>query len=227
MTDEERIAYLAGTDAGPADSADADEKNELDDIRALLADPSLWVEPDPALPERVVDAVAAAGAAPRPELSAAPESELAPRPSRRRRYALLAAAAAVLLAVGLGVGLSVGLSGSSGHPEEFTAALSGTALAPGASGQATLTKTANGWRIHIDATGLPRRDDNAYYEAWLKDAGGVLVPIGTFNQAHDVTLWSGVAPTDFPTLTITRQAVGAGQESSGQVVLAAPTRRIH
>ena len=47
-------------------------------------------------------------------------------------------------------------------------ALGPTALAPGASGNATLTKTSSGWRIELDATGLPRLDNGRFYEAWLK-----------------------------------------------------------
>jgi hypothetical protein len=45
------------------------------------------------------------------------------------------------------------------------------------------------------------------------------VPIGTFNQGPSVTLWAGVSPVDFPTLTITEQQVGRSQASSGKRVL--------
>jgi hypothetical protein len=152
-------------------------------------------------------------------------TDLALRRSKRLRYAILAAAAAVLLAVGITVG--VNLAGSTSAPEQFAAALTATPLAPNAAGQATLTKTVGGWRIQISATGLPRRDNGAYYEAWLKNAAGVLVPIGTFNQPKDVTLWAGVPPDKFPTLTVTRQRVGGGENSSGQVVLVGSTKRVH
>ena len=69
------------------------------------------------------------------------------------------------------------------------------------------------------AEGLPRRDDRAYYEAWLKNEAGTLVPIGTFNQPDDITLWAGVAPSDYPTITITRQHANGDQDSTGKVVL--------
>ena len=49
-------------------------------------------------------------------------------------------------------------------------------LVPGAKGEATLTKTSSGWRIELDATGLPRLDGGRFYEAWLRNAAGVLVP---------------------------------------------------
>src|SRR5262245_35454127 len=55
-SDDERISYLAGE---PAGELDADERAALDEFRALLADPSLWVEPEPELEERVVAAIAA------------------------------------------------------------------------------------------------------------------------------------------------------------------------
>ncbi len=54
-----------------------------------------------------------------------------------------------------------------------------------ATGRATLTKTPSGWRVELRATGLPRLDNGRFYEAWLKDAAGVLVPIGTFNDGHE------------------------------------------
>ena len=46
----------------------------------------------------------------------------------------------------------------------------GPALAPGAKGEATLTKTSSGWRIELDADGLPRLDGGRFYEAWLKQS---------------------------------------------------------
>ena len=103
--------------------------------------------------------------------------------------------------------------------EQFRAALASTSLAPGAAGEATLTKTSSGWRIELDATGLPRRADGQFYEAWLRSPAGVLVPIGTFNEGRKVTLWAGVSPKDFPTLTVTRERADGDQASSGEKVL--------
>ena len=90
---------------------------------------------------------------------------------------------------------------------------------PEPSGEATLTKTISGWRIELDATGLPRLDGGRFYEAWLRNADGVLVPIGTFNEGEDVTLWAGVSPKDFTTLTVTREQADGDQASSGEKVL--------
>jgi hypothetical protein len=211
MGDEDRIAYLSG-DA--PDALSPAERAELDEMRALLADPAMWAEPDPSLEQRVVDEIAAAGG------QHGGTDELAARRARRSRGWLVAAAAAVV-AVLAGIGIGIAASGNNANqPQQFTAALQATPLAPNASGHATMTKTTGGWRITINATGLPRRDNGKYYEAWLKNSAGVLVPIGTFNEPKHVTLWAGVPPSDFPTLSVTRQRVGGGEESSGQVVLA-------
>jgi hypothetical protein len=132
-----------------------------------------------------------------------------------RRLLVIGASATAVLAVA--VGLSVFHSDTS--PEQFRAALAPTALLPDASGDATLTKTSSGWRIELDATGLPRLENGRYYQAWLRNTAGVLVPIGTFNEGRKVTLWAGVPPTDFTTLTVTRERADGDQSSSGEKVL--------
>jgi hypothetical protein len=48
----------------------------------------------------------------------------------------------------------------------------------------------------------------------------VLVPIGTFNESRKVTLWAGVSPKLFSTLTVTREQADGDQTSSGEKVLA-------
>jgi hypothetical protein len=80
-------------------------------------------------------------------------------------------------------------------------------------------QTASGWRIDLDATGLDRLADGRFYEAWLLDTDGTLVPVGTFNEGRDVTLWAGVSPHDFATLTVTRERADGDQASSGAEVL--------
>jgi hypothetical protein len=117
-------------------------------------------------------------------------------------------------------------SGVSG--ERFQAVLAGTGLAPGAKGEATLTKTSSGWRIELDATGLPRLAGGRFYEAWLRNPAGVLVPIGTLDEGQRVTLWAGVSPQEFSTLTLSREQADGDQASSGATVLVGTvdTRRI-
>ena len=132
-----------------------------------------------------------------------------------RRLAVIGATALVGLAVV--VGLVVFDSGTSG--ERLHASFAATNLAPGAGGEATLTKTSSGWRIELDATGLPRLGGRRFYEAWLRNPAGVLVPIGTFNEGRQVTLWAGVSPKNFPMLTVTRERADGDQSSSGEKVL--------
>jgi len=142
------------------------------------------------------------------------------RPSRvsaRQRPILIGVAAAAVVAVAaIGV-VAIRPGGTSG--ERFQAALAATELAPTASGNATLTKTSSGWRVELRATGLPRLDGGRFYEAWLRNRTGVLVPIGTFNEGQKVTLWAGVSPKDFTTLTVTRERANGDQASSGEKVL--------
>jgi hypothetical protein len=52
----------------------------------------------------------------------------------------------------------------------------------------------------------------------------VLVPIGTFNDGRNVTLWAGVSPASYTVLTVTREQADGNQASSGQKVLAGPVR---
>jgi hypothetical protein len=90
----------------------------------------------------------------------------------------------------------------------------------GSGGTATgdIRKLPSGWRIDLDAD-LPRLDNGQYYQAWLKDDAGTLVPIGTFNEGEDVVLWAGVSPLEFKNFTVTREKADGDQASSGDKVL--------
>jgi hypothetical protein len=142
------------------------------------------------------------------------------RRHRRRTFAptrLVAVGAAAVAVLAVAIGVAVITSGTSS--QRFRAALGPTDLAPAANGEASLTKTSSGWRIELHATGLPRLDNGRFYEAWLRNSAGVLVPIGTFNEGKNVTLWAGVSPKTFTTLTVTRERANGDQASSGEKVL--------
>jgi len=96
----------------------------------------------------------------------------------------------------------------------MTFALSGS----GGTATGDIRKLPSGWRIDLDAD-LPRLDDGEFYQAWLKNDAGTLVPIGTFNEGEDVVLWAGVSPLEFPTLTVTREQADGDQASYGDRVL--------
>jgi hypothetical protein len=177
------------------------ERAEIERVRGVLADASVWAEPPLDLQERVVAAIA--------------EQAGAGRRLRRIRFSLMAVAAGVVLLAGVTIGLQV----IGDKPVQYAASLTGTQLAPDATANVTMTQTDSGWKIELHATGLPRRTQGEFYEAWLKSDAGLLVPIGTFNEGTDVTLWSGVGPSTFPTLTVTKEVTDDNQASSGQVVL--------
>jgi len=128
-------------------------------------------------------------------------------PRRPRRLRLLAGASAVAAAAVLGL-VVFGLGPS---PERYHAALAG----PHADGRATFMRTASGWRIDLDATGLPRLAKGRYYEAWLRDPAGRRVAVGTFNEADGVTLWAGVSPKVYRNLVVTRGPAGGELVLSG------------
>jgi len=148
-------------------------------------------------------------------LRARVEAQRARRRSVSSRPALIGAAAAAALAFAAAV--VVFGSGSSG--QRFHATLSATGLQPGAGGDATLVKTSSGWRIELHASGLPRLAGGRFYEAWLQNSTGALVPVGTFNEGRKVTLWAGVSPKSFRTLVVTRERADGDQAPSGAKVL--------
>ncbi len=230
-SDDDRIAYLADETAG---SLTEEDRAELTATRAMLQHASTWIDPDPGLEERVVAAVAGA-AQTKPAEGSAESAERSPqRAARARRrprvwswlwlsrpgrglIALTAVAAAAII-------VAISVQSSSPAAQQFAMVVSGTPLAPDARGSASLTKTASGWRIELTATGLQHLENGRYYEAWLKNQAGVLVPVGTFNDARRVTLWSGVPVTQFRALTVTEQRANGNPASSGQRVLGGTVR---
>jgi hypothetical protein len=199
---------------------------------AALADGSLAPERRAALEERVAESPQLAavlaeqehavaltrGAAAEVEAPASLRARIDAQPRARRvpprRLALAAALATAVVAAAVGVVVL-----RSENYQRFHAAMAPTELVPDAKGDATLTKTSSGWRIDLEATGLPRLDGGRFYEAWLRNDAGVLVPVGTFNEGRKVTLWAGVSPKDFGLLTVTRERADGHQDSTGQKVL--------
>jgi hypothetical protein len=125
----------------------------------------------------------------------------------------LAAAAAIIAVVFL-------LSRDHGQDRFAAGELVGTDLASGASGKAVIYEDSAGFRVELKAHDLPPLDGGRFYQAWLKGPKGT-VPVGTFSQGNGawVILWSGVSPTDYPTLTVTIEAPDGNQDSSGMKVL--------
>jgi anti-sigma-K factor RskA len=200
-------------------------------VRDLLGDETMWAEPAPGGLDALLTAIQAeGGGTDRPVAPIAPVPTIAepsaaePRharrrpPSRPRRLALVLAAAAALVLV---AGVAAVMLRSEGGGAGREVAIGGTDLAPDASATATVENTPSGVSIALDVRGLPPAEPGTYYQAWVKGPNG-LVTIGTFHvrEGDDtVELWSGVELDDYPTLTVTIQQEGQGQESSGRVVL--------
>jgi hypothetical protein len=223
--DDDRVAYLAGEDGIEVDE---ETRADLDDLRLLLADESLWATPGGELEDSIIAAITAEAAEtgsrpsplrPTPPVAPAPTApatvtSLAERRAKRIRVALSAAAAVVVLVAG-----GAFLASRRGESEGTAVSL---AAAPGATPTATahVKRFPSGWRIILDAPDLPRLDNGEFYQAWLKGKDGTtLVPIGSFNEGADVVLWAGVTPVDFPMLTVTRERADNDQASSGDRVL--------
>ena len=135
-----------------------------------------------------------------------------------RRFALGAgaAAAAILVAAVAVAPDDAPVRDARGRPR------SDRAGARRATARRRFTRTDSGWRVELDATGLPRLDDGRFYQAWLKGDDDVLVAIGSFNEGEDVVLWAGVSPVDYPTITITEETTDGDPSSSGRRVLVGP-----
>ena len=223
--DEDRIAYLAGEDVP---SLSGDEAAELDALRAELRAAAVWDEPPATLEDRVVRAVTQAtaserGVQPAPTPSPSWWGRFRARLSQHRSALALSLSVPVVAAAAVAIVLIT--SAGTGTPAlRFAMVVEGTPLAPAAHGSATLTKHTSGWEIKLSVTGLPRREGKQFYQAWLKNAAGVLVPVGTFNDARDVTLWSGVPVTKFRSLTVTQQVANGNPASSGRRVLTGTIR---
>src|SRR5262245_9744273 len=199
--------------SGPRDESTRDTATRF---RDLLGSDAVWAEPSPtgvddllaAIEAESGDTAAAVAPATRPR---------APSPGRSRRLILMAAAPGIVVVAGVVRILVRAADDDAG--QDF--AVAGTELAPDASGVATVEETGSGVAIELDVSGLPPAEPGTYYQAWVKGPDG-LVTVGTFHMRggdDHVDLWSGVPLDRYPTLTVTLQEEGAGQESSGRVVL--------
>jgi hypothetical protein len=210
LSKAEREALLADAHDGPLSGEDTDELSMFAD---LLADPTTWAEPRTGLEDAVVQAVVEAPADAVTPTATATRRE---KPARWRRAAVPIVAVAAVLTLALG--LVAEISGGAGP--DYGANLTATQLAPSAHASVAIRHNKAGFRVTLDAHGLPALPAGEYYQAWLKNAAGTLVPIGTFSSSDGrVTLWSGVSPSSFPIMTVTLERADGNQASSGRRVL--------
>ena len=211
-TNEEREAMIVGDRAG---ALDPDEVAELALLADLLADPSTWAEPDPGLEDAIVYAVA--DAKPAVAASVTPLAASARGRVARRQRVVLSALGAAAATIAILVGVVLATQG--GTSSDYEAQLAATALAPGAHASVDITRTDAGFRITLDARRLPPLQPGEYYQAWLKNTAGTLVPVGTFSASDgEVTLWSGVSPKAFPTITVTIVGIGVNFDKKQRLI---------
>jgi hypothetical protein len=216
-TDDQLGAFLEGDDtaAGDLDAA------RIEHLRTVLGDEAVWVEPPSGLEDRVVADIAT-------EMTTAgfdgdDGHVVSLNDGRRRRNVVIGVIGAVAAAIVLF--FAYGLLDDGGYVVDMT----GTDLAQGATGVVTVESTGSGYAFEFDIEGLAPAPEGYYYQAWVEGDLGT-VTIGTFHareDASDVILWSGVGVSDYPVLTVTLQAEGAGPAPSGEVLMTADLSRDH
>lgn len=198
---DDRPEYLA---SGSGEKPEDHER--LDMIRSILADEALWSEPPPEVGRTIIEAVG--------DSSTDTERRAADQ-SRRIRWLGGAAAAILVLVVGF-------LAFFNEEPAEIGIAMAGTELETEASGQATLRPTGDGWWIRLEVKDLPAALPGTYYEGWMWSDDGDGVSIGTFHLrggGEEVTLWSGVDPTSYPSIWVTLEDEDGDPAASERVVM--------
>jgi len=181
-----------------------------EDIAALLADPTVWAEPDPGGAEQLLSAIrsesASAWGVPddvgvaryRADVNGTPFTAAGAErrnghTARHHRGAHVKAEPAAaprrwsLVAVAAALALVLGATGAlvlnrgNGHSPGQQFALTGTQLSPTASAWATVEPQPAGVSIKLDVKGLPPAKPGHYYEAWVGGTEGE-VTIGTFHM---------------------------------------------
>jgi hypothetical protein len=216
---EDEFADFLDNGSRASDPRDESTRETATRFRDLLADDAVWAEPSPTGVDDLLAAIQteSGGTVPAAPATAPAAQPRVPSRRRSRRLTLVAAAAGIVAVAGV-VGILV-RSADDGAGQDF--AVAGTELAPNASGVGTVEETGSGVSIELDVSGLPPAEPGTCYRAWVKGPDG-LVTVGTFHMRggdDHVDLWSGVPLDRYPTLTVTLQQEGAGQESSGRVVL--------
>ena len=213
-TNEDREALIAGDRAG---SLDHEELADVALLARLLGDPSTWAEPPAGLEGDVMLAVERADALARRRIIGGDRCQSRGEDSAPAHH---------VVGRVRGRGNRDSSREASSRPSRRRVPTSPPssarpAAAPAASASAKITHNGAGFRIVLDARGLPALPAGEYYQAWLKNSAGIGVPIGTFSSSDGrVTLWSGVSPQDFPVISVTVEKADGNQTPSGNRVLA-------
>lgn len=200
------------------DSVEEPNAAETATIKALLARTEVWDEPPAYLEGLVITAIAA-------EVTsidgAVAPSSIAEHRARRERHSLawlLSAAAACVVII---AGVVLTNRGSNEQKADAAITLAGTAAAPEASAQASLSATPAGLKIVLDVEGLAPAPEGHFYEAWISD-GTIRVSAGTFHLRggdKPIELWAGVADPSFNRMSVTLEPLDGKADSSGDAQL--------
>ena len=139
----------------------------------------------------------------------------------RRRWAVFAVAAAIVLLAGFGGGYLVGHSKA--KPAEFAANRVIAMHGPQALAVLRLAHrdSVGNWPMQFEVTGLPtQHDPRAYYELWVTRNGKATAPCGSFRVHGKTTRVRFTVPYDFERFdgwVVTEQP--AGMHTPGRVVL--------
>ncbi len=193
--DDQNAGYLADWEGHPSGQSE-----KLDATRAALREPKTWADPPFDVESNVIASIRT-------------ESVRTVDTSWRAWIPRLAGVAAITL-------IAVALMAF--WPTGTNVDLIGTEIMPQASGVATLDATESGWAIEVSLTDMPPAEPGTYYEGWVWSDDGKGVSIGTFHLRggnKPVTLWSGVDVNEYPSIWISVQTEGAGNEVSDQIVM--------
>ena len=204
--EEFRALYLAGetTDAVRAHlngcAACRAVRRDLEIDREVLGDPTIWEEPSPELEDQVIALIGGS------------QTTRGARPGWvERSMRLLAAAAAVVVAVGLYAVLR-------GPSPDWEVTMPATELAPQATSTVLGWNTDSGTRMLLKVEGLDRAPAGYVYEFWLSE-GPLHISAGTFTGNGEIELWSGVTRAEFPRLWVTLEPLDEDESPSGETVL--------
>jgi Anti-sigma-K factor rskA, C-terminal len=186
------------------------DTDRLDAIRSALGDRATWAQPPHDVADGLWDRIRSDGV-----------TDTNVTPIDRSRWPAVLTTVGVIAALIALVLATVSTFANDGS-EEFSIAMSGTELSPGAFATASVRPTGSGWWIHLDISDLDPAPAGTYYEGWVWSGDDEGVSVGTFHMRggdESVILWAGVDLEEYPGLRVTLQDEGEGSAASDRVVL--------
>ena len=234
---EDAVAYLLGelgSEEAPAFerrlAEDAELRAEVDRLRPVVhgletMPAAAWEAVDP--PPLMLPADV------RAEEAVRDSSGMAQRParSRRRRWTLRPAVAALcglaLLAIGVGAGLLLGAGDETAAPAGTQLALAPVGEGPRSGRAELVVRDAGKAIVSVDVSGLRATGRRQFYELWLLGADQRLVALGSFRVGSDgrasMELPLPVDPAGYQYFDVSLQPANGNPGHSGRSVLRGPS----